>query len=177
MEASEFRDNKREKVTHMKTKKTVFLIVVFSALALFTLNTCKSDTITEPSPLGPSSIGVILSLTAKPNVLLATEIERQTSDITATLKQYDGIPITGTTILFEVVNQAGKRMNLGYLEGEVSLLAVPTNSNGTAKTSYFGPLMKEIRSNTDIYIRATVVWEGSQYIQDATQLYIIRDSK
>lgn len=175
MKASEFRDKKREKVTHMKTNKMTFSITVFLALALFALNSCKSDTISEPSPLGPSSIAVIFDITANPNVLVAGKSLRQTAEITATLTKYDGIPFSNRTVLFEVVNGAGKRVSLGFLNDELSMQAVTTDSNGTAKVYYHGPLRDEIRGNTDIYVRATVVWEGVQHFQDAVQVYIIRD--
>jgi hypothetical protein len=151
-------------------------ITVFLALALFALNSCKSDTISEPSPLGPSSMAVVFDMTANPNVIVAGERQRQISGITATLTKYDGIPFSDRTVLFEVVNEAGKRVSLGYLDGELSMQAVTTDSNGTAKAYYAGPLKNEIRGNTDIYIRATVVWEGSQHFQDAVQVFIVRDS-
>ena len=160
----------------MKNSKKIFPLMALLALALFALNSCQSDTISEPSPLGPSSIGVILNLTANPNVIVAGQTDRQTAVIKATLTKYDGIPLSGRTVLFEVVNGAGRRVNLGFLDGQLSMYTAATDSNGTAWARYYGPLMDEVRSNTDIYIRATVVWEGVQHIQDSIQLYIIRDS-
>jgi hypothetical protein len=175
-QASEFRDNKREKVSNMKTNKKIFLIAVSLALLVFTLDTCKSDIVEQPSPLGPSTIAIILDLNANPNVIVAGQLDRQTVEITATVTRYDGAPISDRTVLFEVVNKDGRRVDLGYLDGELSMQTVATDADGTARTLYYGPLKKEIRSNTDLYIRATVSWEGSQFIQDTTQLYVIRDS-
>jgi hypothetical protein len=159
----------------MKKNTKIFLIMVSLALLVFTLESCKTDTVEQPSPLGPSSIAIILDLNANPNVIVAGKLDRQTVEITATLKKYDGNPISDRAILFEVVNIDGRRLNLGYLDGELSMQTVATDAGGTALTHYYGPLKKEIRSNTDLYIRATVVWEGEQFIQDTTQLYIIRD--
>jgi len=160
----------------MKTRKMVFSISVCLALALFSLDSCKSDTVSEPSPLGPSSIGVVLDLTASPSIIVADQTHRQTADITATLAKYDGIPLSDRTVLFEVVNGSGRRVDVGYLGDELSLQAVATDSNGTAKTQYTGPLRSEVKGNTDVFIRATVVWDGTQHIQDSIQIYIIRDS-
>jgi hypothetical protein len=175
-QASEFRDNKHEKVSNMKINKKIFLITVSLALLAFTFDSCKKDIIEQPSPLGPSSIAIILDLNANPNVIVAGRLDRQTVEITATLKRYDGAPITDRTVLFEIVNLNGRRVDLGYLEGELSMQTVATDAGGTAQTHYYGPLKKEINSNTDLYIRATVAWEGSYFIQDMTQLYVIRDS-
>jgi len=158
----------------MKKNTTVYFITALLALSPFLFNSCKTDTVSEPSPLGPSSIGVILGLTANPNVIVAGETNRQISTITAKLAKYDGIPLSGRTILFELLNSAGRRSSLGYLEGKVNMLSVVTDSSGLAQTQYYGPLKGDVRSNTDVYVRATVVWEGSQEIQDSIQLYIIR---
>ena len=160
----------------MKTNRKIFLITVSLALLVFTFDSCKKDIIEQPSPLGPSSIAIILNLNANPNVIVAGRLDRQTVEITATLARYDGAPISDRTVLFEIVNLNGRRVDLGYLEGELSMQTVATDADGTARTHYYGPLKKEISSNTDLYIRATVAWEGSYFIQDTTQLYVIRDS-
>jgi hypothetical protein len=160
----------------MKTKKTIFIIPALLALVLFTFNSCKRDTVEEPSPLGPSSIAVVLSLEACTNVIFAGLNERGSTNLTATLKKYDGSPLADRTIFFEVVDQDGVRVNLGYFQGGTMLLSKNTDSNGTVSTVYYGPLIEEITANGSLFIRATVAWEGSQFISDSTQLYIIRDS-
>jgi hypothetical protein len=163
-----------KKVIAMKTSKLVLGIAAFLALALFGLNACKSDTVSEPAPLGPSSIGVVLDLTANPSVIIADELHRQTASVTAILSKFDGIPIADRTIVFEVVNSSGRRVGIGFLDDELAMQTVKTDSNGTAKVKYSGPLRSEIKSNTDVFIRATVVWDGVQHIQDSIQLYVIR---
>jgi hypothetical protein len=50
-----------------------------------------------------------------------------------------------------------------------------TDAGGTARTRYYGPLKTEINADVDLYIRATVAWEGSQFIYDTTLLYVVRD--
>ncbi len=144
------------------------------ALILFALNSCKSDTVNEPSPTGPSSIAVILNLTASPNAIVAGPTERQTSTITATLKKYDGIPLTGQTILFQIDSPRG---SLGYFEDLRDFLTKTTDANGTVQTTYHGPLCHELARNMEISIRAQVAWEGSQFISDRTPIYVIRSDE
>jgi hypothetical protein len=159
----------------MKTNKKIFLITVSLALLVFTLDSCKSDIVEQPSPLGPSTIAIVLDLNIKPNVIVAGRLDRQTVEITATLTRYDGAPISDRTIFFEVVNKDGKRVDIGYFEGELSMQTVVTDADGTAWTYYYGPLKKEISADVDLYIRATVAWEGSQFINDTTLLSVVRD--
>ncbi|HUU38980.1 MAG TPA: hypothetical protein VMW46_12355 [Candidatus Desulfaltia sp.] len=158
----------------MKTNKKPVLIAISLALILFALNSCKSDTISEPSPLGPSSIAVILNLTASPNAIIAGPYERQMATITATLKKYDGIPLAGQTVLFKIDSPRG---SLGYFEDKLDFLTKTTDANGTVQTSYYGPLYNELGREMTIYIRATVAWEGSQFISDKTPIYVIRSDE
>jgi hypothetical protein len=157
----------------MKTNKKPILIAVSLALLLFTFYSCKSSTVSEPSPLGPSSIAIILDLNANPNVIVAGKLDRQTVEITATVSRYDGAPISDRAVFFEILNKNGNRTGLGYFDGKESTQIVATDAGGTARTHYYGPLEGEISTNHDLYIRATVTWEGSQFIQDKTPLYII----
>lgn len=160
----------------MKTNKKPILIAVSLALLLFTFYSCKRTTVNEPSPTGPSTIATILKLNASPNVLLAGLMDRQTTEITATLMRYDGAPLSGKTVFFEVVNEAGNRLDIGFFDGSMAIQTVVTDGGGTARTHYHSPLTEEIADNGYVHIRATVSWEGSQFISDMTALYIVRDS-
>lgn len=173
--ASQFGDNKREKVITMKTTKRFLFITVSLALLLFTFDSCKNDTIDQPSPLGPSTVAISLVLDASPNMIMAGLLNRQTAEITATLKKYDGTPISNRNVFFEIVDENGNRMNLGYFNGNVPMQTVTTDSNGTARTLYYGPLKDEITAEGYLYIQATVAWEGSQFISDITPLYVVRE--
>jgi hypothetical protein len=165
-----------EKVINMRTNKKLILTAVSLAMVLFTFYSCKRTTVSEPSPLGPSSIATILKLEASPNVLFAGLMDRQTSEITASLKRYDGAPLSDKTVFFEVVDSSGNRLDLGYFDGNLAMQSMVTDAGGTARTYYHGPLTEEITDNGYVYIRATVAWEGSQFITDTAPLYIVRDS-
>lgn len=165
-----------EKVITMKTNKKPIVMTVALALILFTFYSCQRTAIDEPSPLGPSSIASILKLTASPNVLFAGITDRPPTDVVAKLTQYTGAPLSGRTVFFEVVNSSGTRMDLGYFDQELAVQTITTGADGTARTTYYGPLKKELTHDRHLYIRATVAWEGSQFIKDETTLWIIRDS-
>jgi hypothetical protein len=171
----EFRDNKREKVTNMKKNTKTFLIMVSLALLIFAFSSCQSDVVETPSPVGPSTISIMLDLSASPNVIFATQLERQPVDITASLKRYDGTSISDRTVFFEIVNSDGNLLDLGYFDQNLSTQNVVTDGDGTARTIYYGPLRRELTHDRHVYIRATVAWEGSQFIQDTTTIWVILD--
>jgi hypothetical protein len=160
----------------MNTQKTRFLIAVFLALTALTLFSCKRSDVSEPSPLGPSSIGIMMNLEASPNVILVGVKQRQATNITATLKKYDGTGQANRTILFEVVDASGNRLDVGFFEGSTSVFSRTTDSTGSAHVYYYGPLSDEIASDASIYIRGTAAWDGSQFINDTAQIFLVRDS-
>jgi hypothetical protein len=41
---------------------------------------------------------------------------------------------------------------------------------------YYGPLSDEIAADASVYIRATAAWEGSQFINDTAEIFLVRDS-
>jgi hypothetical protein len=160
----------------MKTHKTFVLLAIVLVFGVFTLNSCKRNAVEEPSPLGPSTFAIILNLNASPNVLFAGIQERQMSAVTATLKKYDGSALSNRTVFFEVVDSAGTRLDLGYFEGDMAIHSRSTDGNGTARVNYYGPLSEEVAANGMIYIRATVAYEGAQFLSDLTPVYVIRDA-
>jgi hypothetical protein len=155
----------------MKRNNKIFWIAVSLAISFFTLNSCKSSTVTEPPPQGPSSISVILDLSANPNVMFAGLYEREAATITATLKKYDGIPLSGYNILFEIDSARG---SLGYFGDKLDTLTATTDSNGSVQLTYYGPLNNELNRNMTVYISAMVAWEGSQFISDSAPIDIFR---
>ncbi len=160
----------------MKTKKTVLISLVLLAFVFFGSSSCKRSAVEVPGPSGPSSFSILLRLNASPNVLFAGLNTRQMTTITATLKKYDGSAIAGKTLFFETIDSSGTRVDLGYFEGNQALQSKTTDSSGSARINYYGPLSEEILTNATIYVRATVAWEGSQFIYETAPLYIIRDA-
>jgi len=163
----------------MKTNKTAITIAALLGLALLASVSCKRDAVSQPSsPVGPSSIGVMMSVEANPNVITAGISQRQMTTITATLKKYDGAGQANRTVLFEVVDASLNRIDVGYFEGSSSVVSKTTDSGGTVRANYFGPLSAEIPGNdTSIFVRAVAAWEGSQFINDTTEIFLVRDSE
>lgn len=161
----------------MKTKKSAVLITAFLGLALLASVSCRRDAVSQPSsPVGPSSIGVMMNLEASPNVLLVGLKQRQATNLTATLKKYDGTGQSGRTILFEILDASFNRLDVGHFEGNTSVFSRTTDSSGNAHVYYYGPLSDEIAADGSVYIRATAVWDGSQIINDTAQIFLVRDS-
>ncbi len=161
----------------MKTNKSVVLITALLSLALLASVSCKRDAVSQPStPVGPSSIGVMMNLEASPNVILVGLQQRQVTNVMATLKKYDGTGQSGRTILFEIVDASLNRIDVGHFEGNASVFTRTTDSGGNAHVDYYGPLSGEITADTSVYIRASAAWEGSQFINDTAQLFLVRDS-
>ena len=161
----------------MKTNKSAILIAAFLGLALLASVACNRDEVSQPAnPIGPSSIGVMMNVQASPNVITAALYQRQMSTITATLKKYDGAGQSGRTVVFEIVDAAFNRLDIGYFEGSNSVITRTTDSSGTVRVNYFGPLSAEIANEGSVYIRASAAWEGSQFINDTAQVYLVHES-
>lgn len=161
----------------MKKNKTPVLLTAALCLALLATVSCKRDAVGQPSPLGPSSIAVMLNLEASPNVIVVGVKDRQVANIMATLKKFDGTGQANRTVLFEVVDSTGSRVDVGFFEGSASVFSKTTDANGSAHVNYFGPLSDEISGDRTIYIRASVAWDGTQFINDTAALSLVRDTK
>ncbi len=159
--------------------KINFKIAFFVGLILILFYSCeKEDNVVEPLPFGPSSFTVLLNVSLSPNVLTAGTA-RGSSTMTATLRKYDSSSQTynaeaGETIIFEVCNAAGTLINTGYFEGSGSVLETATDANGTVTATYYGPLAREIATNTTVYIWATVAREGKEFIKQIAPIDIIQ---
>jgi hypothetical protein len=144
-------------------------------LILTFVSACKRGTVQEPSPFGPSSFAIVLQVSCSPNVIFAGEA-RQSTTVTATLKEFNGEPLNQKTVYFEVGDSSKKRQNVGYFEGNQTAVSRVTDENGVATINYIGPLAKEITTSGTIYIWATTAWGGKEFIDDNTPVEIIQKS-
>lgn len=157
----------------MRIKLKIFG-VFFLILGFFLFNTCTRNEVEEPSPVGPSTFSIILDLSLSPNVVTAG-VSRDVCHITASLKKYDGIALSGKDIHFEIGDANGNKLNLGYFEGNKSVQTITTNGNGEAEVDYYGPTAEELTGDASIYIYARASWDGKEFISNAAQLDIIQD--
>ncbi len=147
--------------------------LLFVFLAIF--SSCKRNGIQEPNPFGPSTFSVLLQLTAAPNVIFAGDT-RESTTVTATLKQYNGVPIINTVVHFDIRDATGNKVNLGFFEGNESVKTRITDQNGMVSVSYYGPFSQELTTDRLIYIAAVVAWEGNEFINELTPIYLIREA-
>jgi hypothetical protein len=161
----------------MKQKKYSYVKQVSVILVLFLVfsTSCKRTGIEEPSPFGPSTFSILLQLAAFPNAIFAGNT-RETTTITATLKRYDGISIANTTIHFDIRDALGNKINIGFFEGNQAVITEVTDSNGMTSVGYYGPFSQELVTDTTVYITAIVAWQGKEFINELTPIFIIRDA-
>jgi len=156
----------------MRAKK---YLIIAMGLALVLGAACKRNAVHEPSPVGPSTLATVLDVSANPNVIIAGAQHAGTT-ITANLRKFDGTPIVGRTVTFEVCNAAGIQVDVGFFDGHESVLTRQTDGGGNISLTYYGPLESDITASTIVNIWATAAAEGDETIQDFTPISIIRDS-
>lgn len=155
--------------------KKITLCLLVMLVVLMLSPACKRNDISPPEPFAPSSLTTLLKLTASPNAIFATKNTRGMTTVTARLTKYNGDPLANRTIYFEIVDGSFQKVSLGFFEGNQSVVAKATDSNGIARINYYGPLTLELSENTTIYIRATVAWEGVETIFEVAPVIIITE--
>jgi hypothetical protein len=163
---------RRIEVIAMTTKR--ILITTFILALLLTFASCARHDVSDPSPVGPSTFATVLKVSASPNVIMASA-ERDETMITASLRKYDGTPLAGRTIIFEIGDAARNKIALGFFQGNEYVKSVVTDSSGQAVVKYYGPSWAELATNATVYIWASVALEGSEFISDFSMVDVIGD--
>ncbi len=169
----------------MRTKNK-FLPILCLILSIAVITSCTRDAVEEPSPLGPSGFAISFKVSASPNVLFAGFQQRQATTITAVLKKFNGEPLSGRTVFFEIINatKSQRADSVGYFEGVQAVATRVTDGNGIITINYYGPTAEEIPIILDparntafdsYYITANVAWEGNEMIEEATPVFFVRD--
>jgi hypothetical protein len=157
----------------MSAKK---LLIFTTALALVLgVTACKRHDVDQPSPVGPSTLATVLKVSANPNVITAGSQHAGTT-ISVSLRRFDGTPIVGRTVTFEICDSFGNPVDIGYFEGHENVLSRQTDGSGNISLTYFGPLNSDIAASTIVNIWATAAAEGDETIQDFTPINIILDA-
>ena len=153
--------------------------IILLALSLFLFTSCAKKKVDEPSPLGPVGFAVSLRVSASPNVLFAGTQSRETTTVTAVLTKYDGTPLAGKTIFFELRNALNTRADgIGYFDGVGAATSRVTDGSGRITIDYHGPMAGEIPigfQDTNFFITANVAWEGAEGISEWAPLYFVQD--
>lgn len=147
------------------------------ALSLVLFTSCVKKKIDEPSPLGPAGFAISLNVSASSNVIFAGSTARDSTTVTARLMKYDGTPLAGRTVYFEINDVDGiKSLDfLGYFEGHQAVASKVTDGSGTVTVTYYGPKAAEVVRNGYLYITANIVWEGAENITEWAPVYVVRD--
>jgi hypothetical protein len=159
-----------------KMKFTGFILLVLS-VALFT--SCVKDSVEEPSPLGPSGFAISLSVSSNPNVLFAGAQSREMTTVTAVLKKFDGTPLAGRTIFFELRDALTslRADGIGYFDGYSAVASRVTDGSGRVTIDYHGPTVSELMDSLsdNFYVTAHVAWQGAESLTEWTPIYFVRD--
>ena len=122
----------------MKNKIYILMCVMLGFTISF-FSACTRSQVEEPSPVGPSTLSILLDVNSYPNVISAGE-SRQSVQITADLKKFDGVPLSNQTITFEIRDELGSRLYAGFFEDNQSIVTKSTDGSGRATVTYHGPL-------------------------------------
>lgn len=126
---------------------------------------CNRTASEGPSPLGPSTFVLTFGLTAQPNVLMATG-QRPTSLLTATVTE-NNQPAAGRLVIFTIMEGPGEFSN--YMKR----IAVATDFNGIAATTFIGPTKFEITDDTTATVMAQLQTSSPQVIAKLVELTIL----
>jgi hypothetical protein len=104
-------------------------------------------------------------------------MQRDSTTVTAQLTKFDGSPLTGRTVFFEVNDANGLRSldSIGYFEGYQAVPSRVTDGSGRVSITYYGPKAAEVLANGYLYITANIAWEGAEIISEWTPVYVVRD--
>lgn len=175
----------------MKLKHS--LLIFLLAVSLVSFYSCRNK-VDEPSPTGPSTFSILMIASASPNVLIARDNgARDTSNISVTLTTFQGVPLANETIIFDVYDMTLENTleNYGYFEGNQSVVAKATDSNGRVSVTYYGPVFEEIVSYWEgitippetplayppetVHIRASLAWQGKEMISEYAQIQVVSE--
>lgn len=149
-------------------------LIFATGLALVLAGTaCTRHDVAGPSPVGPSTLATVLKVSANPNVINAGAVRSGTT-ITASLMKFDGTPLAGRSVTFEISDAAHNPINVGFFEGQRGVVTRQTDSGGNISLTYYGPLDSDIAESTSVDIWATAASEGNESIENFTPVTIIR---
>jgi hypothetical protein len=157
--------------TAMNAKK--LLVLATGLVLVLAVTACTRHDVDQPSPVGPSTLATILKISANPNVLNAGT-HRQGATITASLKKYDGTPLAGRTVYFEINDAEDLRANIGFFEDRTIVATRVTDGGGNAYVTYFAPVKDEIRANCIVHIWASLPGDERTFLQEFTEIFIVR---
>ena len=129
---------------------------VSAALAvIFALNGCGLDEVEIPDIDGPSELGLSISLTASPDIVVADGFS--SSLIQATVRDQNGSLVAGRQVFMAITDSQGRTADIGNLRstsgpGLGTGLVLTTGSNGIAQASYEAPPRTDLTANATVLV-------------------------
>lgn len=138
----------------MKTRDPKALPVAGLCL-LLTLAGCGLDKVEVPDLSGPSELGLSVTLTASPDIVVADGFS--TSLVRATVRDQNGRLAAGKPVFFTVTDSEGRFADIGSLRstsgtGVGTGIQVATDSTGVAQVVYEAPPRTDATANQSILI-------------------------
>ena len=144
--------------------RTIGLTILLAAGLAFG-PACKREALSEPGPVGPSTIYQTFTLSVSTDVILAGTT-RIPVEVKAVVKQGNA-PVKGDIVFFTITS------GVGYFSDFTTRVAVATNENGVASVTYLGPLKSEIVSDVTTYIRAQLQTDQVEPIYKDIWIHIL----
>jgi hypothetical protein len=129
---------------------------VSAALAvIFALNGCGLDEVEIPDFDGPSELGLSISLTASPDIVVADGFS--SSLIQATVRDQNGSLVAGRQVFMAITDSQGRTADIGNLRstggpGLGTGLILTTGTNGVAQASNEAPPRTDLTANSTILV-------------------------
>lgn len=125
---------------------------VGTLVLLLALGGCGLEEVSIPADLiGPAGLGVNLKISVTPDVLLADG--RSAAVVTVTVRDQNGQPRSGVTIILAIADETFSFIDLGKLDAET----LTTGGDGVARTRYTAPPRTDATADQLILIVARPV--------------------
>jgi hypothetical protein len=147
--------------------RTIGLTILLAAGLAFG-PACQRSSLSEPGPVGPSTIYQTFTLSVSTDVIMAGTT-RTPVEVKAVVKQGNA-PVKDDIVYFTITS------GVGYFSDFTTRVAVSTNENGVASVTYLGPLKSEIASDVTTYFRAQLQTDQVEPIYKDIWVHILLGS-
>lgn len=155
----------------VKPPKARLLLLGLGLALMIGTAACERNLVKESPVFATATAQFTFELTASPNILLATELKRDTSLIKLVVKD-GGIPVKDAVVHFTVMNGPAMFSDYSYR------ITVFTNENGIATATLLGPLWSEIGDyDTAVIVSADVETTTPQDYYKELILKVLRADK
>jgi hypothetical protein len=150
----------------MKARTIGLTVLLAAGLAIGPA--CKRDALSEPGPVGPSTIFQTFTLSVSTDVIMAGTT-RTPVQVKAVVKQ-GNVPVMNDIVFFTI------NSGPGFFSDFSTRVAVATDENGAASVTFLGPLKSEIASDMTTYIRAQLQTDQIDPLYKDTWIHILLGS-